>query len=116
MALGGVVLGADEVVAAFFGDDTHGVLFVVEGIGGDERVFESDLRIGSPVGGFVNGTVVAFRITETLGEQGPVTMLATPCGAESTHGQTEALGGEVGPATCFKHQKTAQLHDEFESL
>ena len=41
--LGG--LGADEVVAAFFGDDAHGGLLVVQRIGGDEGVFESDLRI-----------------------------------------------------------------------
>ena len=45
VALGGVVLGADEIVAAFFRDDAHGVLLVVEGIGGDERVFEPDLWI-----------------------------------------------------------------------
>ena len=46
MALGGVALGADEVVAAFFGDYAHGRLFVVESIGCDECVFESDLGIG----------------------------------------------------------------------
>ena len=43
-------------------------------------------------------------------------MLATPCGAESSQGQAEALGSEVGATGGFEHQEAAQLHDEFEAL
>src|ERR1039457_1381152 len=44
--LGGIFFGADEIIAAFFQDDTHGVLLVVERISGDQRIDPFDLGIG----------------------------------------------------------------------
>ena len=59
---------------------------------------------------------MAFGITETLGKQGPVAVLATPCSTKFAQGQSEALGGEIGATGGFDHQKAAQLHDEFKTL
>ncbi len=46
MVPGDACFDADERVAAFFGDDADGGLFVVWRIGGDEDVFQPDLWIG----------------------------------------------------------------------
>ena len=69
-----------------------------------------------PVGDLVNGARMIFEIIETLGDQGPVTVLVTPCGTQYPQGQTKALGVKVGAAGGFYDWEAAQLHDEFESL
>lgn len=69
-----------------------------------------------PVGDFVNGAVVAFRIAEAFGYERTIAVLGVPAGGQFAQGETKALGGEIGSAGFADDKKTAQLHDEFEAL
>ena len=69
-----------------------------------------------PIGDFVDGAVVAFPIAETFGHEQTVAVRGVPAVGQFAQGEAKALGGEIGPAGFFGHEKAAPLHDEFEAL